>query len=98
MSHSQSTAHRREFLGKASAIASLGAVGSLLASTTPVHAAGTDKVKYALIGCGGRGSGAAVDAAKADPNAELIAVADIFPDRVENLIGRSWKAICSDRR
>jgi predicted dehydrogenase len=48
-----------------------------------VHAAGSDVIKYALIGCGGRGMGAALDAARAGKNAQLVALADIFKDRVD---------------
>lgn len=49
----------------------------------------SDTLRVGLIGCGGRGSGAANQALTADPNVVLHAVADIFPDRlnssVENL-------------
>ncbi|MCF0234957.1 MAG: Gfo/Idh/MocA family oxidoreductase [Thermoguttaceae bacterium] len=43
-----------------------------------VHAAGDDILKVALIGCGGRGRGAAVNTLSADPNVKLVAVADAF--------------------
>lgn len=39
-------------------------------------------LKVGLIGCGGRGTGAAVDAISADPNAVLTAMGDIFEDRL----------------
>jgi predicted dehydrogenase len=48
-----------------------------------VHAAGDDTLKVALIGCGGRGSGAAQNAVNADPNAQLTVLCDIFPDQLE---------------
>ena len=41
------------------------------------------KLKLALVGCGGRGSGAAVQALTADENVELVAMADAFADRIE---------------
>ena len=41
------------------------------------------KLKLALIGCGGRGTGAAVQALNADENVELVAMADAFGDRLE---------------
>ena len=44
------------------------------------------KLKLALIGCGGRGSGAAVQALTADKNVELVAMADAFADRIEKRI------------
>jgi len=50
---------------------------------------GNQKLKLALVGCGGRGSGAAVQALTADENVELVAMADAFGDRIE----RSLKGI-----
>src|SRR5690606_25274975 len=41
------------------------------------------KLKIGLVGCGGRGTGAAAQALKADPDVELTAMADIFPDQIE---------------
>ncbi|MGF1558004.1 MAG: Gfo/Idh/MocA family protein [Flavobacteriaceae bacterium] len=41
------------------------------------------KLKIALVGCGGRGTGAAVQALKADENVELVAMADAFEDRLK---------------
>jgi predicted dehydrogenase len=75
---------RRRFLKDAAVVASLGTAASALVNPRMVHAAGDEVIKYALIGCGGRGTGAAVDAAEADKNAKLVALADVFPDRVEN--------------
>ena len=45
-----------------------------------VHAAGSDLLKIALVGCGGRGTGAAINALGADENVKLVAVADVFED------------------
>ena len=42
------------------------------------------KIKLALIGCGGRGTGAAVQALRADADVELVAMADAFSDQLEN--------------
>ncbi|MBT8299255.1 MAG: dehydrogenase, partial [Maribacter sp.] len=41
------------------------------------------KLKIALVGCGGRGTGAAVQALRADENVELVAMADAFEDRLK---------------
>lgn len=43
----------------------------------------SETLKVGLIGCGGRGSGAAKQALSADPNVVLHAVGDIFPDKME---------------
>jgi predicted dehydrogenase len=48
-----------------------------------VHAAGTDIIKVGMIGCGGRNAGAAVQALTADPGARLVAMCDIFRDRIQ---------------
>jgi predicted dehydrogenase len=48
-----------------------------------VHAAGSDVLKVGLVGCGGRGRGAAVNAMHADDHVQLTALADLFPDQIE---------------
>ena len=91
---SDSSSSRRDFL-KHSTVAVVG--GVLAASLKNVHAAdapagapkpkekypilNTSPLKVGLIGCGGRGSGAAKQALMADSNVTLSAVADAFPDR-----------------
>ncbi len=78
MAHQPSTStSRRNFL-KASVAAGVGA----LATSQRVHAAGDDILRVGLVGCGGRGSGAAVNAMNADPNVHLVAMADVFEDKV----------------
>ncbi|MEQ1861549.1 MAG: Gfo/Idh/MocA family oxidoreductase [Chthoniobacteraceae bacterium] len=61
---------------------SIPAAGSLLAVERFAHAAGSDRLKLALVGCGGRGAGAANQALTADSNLHLAAVADMFPDKL----------------
>lgn len=46
------------------------------------------KLKLALVGCGGRGTGAANQALKADKNIELVAMADAFEDRLAGSLGQ----------
>lgn len=50
---------------------------------TFVHARGGDTIKVGLVGCGPRGTGAAVNALHADTEARLTAMADLFPDMLE---------------
>ena len=59
-------------------------------STTAVgmRAAGNDKLKAGLIGCGGRGTGAVLDLLTGNENVELVAMADIFEDHLEGSLGR----------
>jgi predicted dehydrogenase len=51
-----------------------------------VHAAGSDILKVGLIGCGGRGTGAAAQALRADEHVQLVALGDAFPDRLEGCL------------
>ncbi|HEY2892971.1 MAG TPA: Gfo/Idh/MocA family oxidoreductase, partial [Pirellulales bacterium] len=55
------------------------------------HAAGSDLLKVGLIGCGGRGSGAASQALKADGNVKLWALADAFGDRLQSSLSTLQK-------
>lgn len=74
---------RREFLARTTtAVAATGLLGSI--SAPAVHAAGSDTLKVALIGCGGRGTGAAKDALGADENVKLVALGDVFKDRLDS--------------
>jgi len=69
---------RRTFLAQ-SAAATLTAIGT-------VHAAGDDVLKVGLVGCGGRGTGAAAQALKADKRVKLVALADAFEDRLTDCL------------
>jgi predicted dehydrogenase len=55
-----------------------------LAGFPPVHAAGSDMIKVGLIGCGGRGTGAAEDVLQAAPGVTLVAMGDVFKDHLES--------------
>lgn len=73
---------RRDFIktSTAATVATALAAGySLRAELQPVNKA---KLKVGLVGCGGRGNGAANQALQADPNTELYAMADISLDKV----------------
>jgi myo-inositol 2-dehydrogenase/D-chiro-inositol 1-dehydrogenase len=79
-SNSDSDSSRRGFL-KASSAAVVGA--ATLAVPRGVHAQGTDILTVGLVGCGGRGSGAALNAMRANQNNRLVAMADVFPDSLD---------------
>ncbi len=86
---------RREFIKTSSAAA----IASTLGITHSVHAAGSDEIKIALIGCGGRGTGAAVNAlsTKAKVKVKLVAMADAFADRLERSLKSILKQPIKDR-
>src|SRR5271165_3173987 len=73
---------RRELLQNTGRLAAASALASV--AIPQVHAAGTDLIQVALIGCGGRGGGAAANAlsVKRGPT-KLVAMADIFPERLD---------------
>lgn len=65
---------RREFLATSAAVA----------AAPTLFAAGDDTLKVGLIGCGERGTSAAVQALQADKNVKLVAMADAFEDRLQS--------------
>src|SRR6478736_1664424 len=73
---------RRDFMKHSSTLAVGGSIAASLGAIPAVHAQGSDAVNVALIGCGGRGSGAAINAMNADPNNRLTVMCDLFPDRL----------------
>ncbi|WP_157637831.1 Gfo/Idh/MocA family protein [Flexithrix dorotheae] len=56
---------------------------SSLSFSKSVFASGTDQIKVGLVGCGGRGTGAAVQALKAGANIKLVAMADVFKEQLD---------------
>lgn len=74
------SASRREFLSTAVA-AGAGAL-SLGAIAGTAHAAGSDVIKVGLIGCGGRGTGAAEQSINSSSNVKLHAMGDLFGDHL----------------
>lgn len=80
MSETKGTS-RRQFLAQTGAvIAGTALVGG---AASHVHAQGSDTIQLALIGCGGRGSGAVANAMEAPGGpVKLVAMADLFRDRL----------------
>ena len=75
---------RRDFLKKTSTAVVGGTLLSGLSIERSAHAAGGDTLRIALIGCGGRGSGAADQALSTSGGVKLIAMADAFADRLDD--------------
>lgn len=71
---SEPTSRRTFLAGAAAATAVLPAAA---------HAAGNDLIRVGLVGCGGRGTGAAREALQSDPNVKLVAMCDVFKDRLD---------------
>ena len=82
-SHSKPVPTRRDFL-KTSIAASGAATFGGLSIARGANVSGSDVLRIGLIGCGGRGTGAALNAMNADPGVRLTAMTDIFPNRVHS--------------
>src|SRR5689334_2099760 len=81
MQDPKSTSHRRTFLK------TTGAIGTSIIAGFPAIISGqtvTNAIKVGLVGCGGRGTGAASQALRADDYAELVAVADIDQGQIDH--------------
>jgi len=78
---------RRDFV-KTAAAASFAAT---IPGNLGLFAAGSDAIKIGLIGCGGRGTGAALDCLKAAAGVEVVAIGDLVPDRIESSLARLTK-------
>jgi myo-inositol 2-dehydrogenase/D-chiro-inositol 1-dehydrogenase len=73
---------RRQFIANSTAAMAAAAVASA-AIQSAVYAGSTDTIKVGLVGCGGRGTGAAANALRADPNIKLVALGDMFKDQFD---------------
>ena len=82
---------RREFL-KSSTAAALSA-GALIqfGLNSSVYASGDDTIKIGLVGCGGRGTGAATQALSTNGNVKLTAVGDAFEDAARGVVNNLKK-------
>jgi myo-inositol 2-dehydrogenase/D-chiro-inositol 1-dehydrogenase len=81
---------RREFLR---ATAGVGAMAVTPAVASAFARGRVSTLKVGLVGCGGRGTGAAVQALKADPGSVLWAMGDVFDERLESCLGHVRNAV-----
>ena len=85
---------RRRFVQDAALAGAAGVVGAGLAAGRSASAAHTasaagrgSDLRVGLVGCGGRGTGAAVNALEASGDCRIVALADVFPDRLAGCRG-----------
>jgi len=91
---------RRRFLGNTAAIGAIGAIGAsqLIRACSSEEKAGEvvvpeflktapdgQPLKAGVVGCGGRGSGAAIDFLDAGPDLSIVTVGDVFQDRIDGI-------------
>ncbi len=79
-----SSASRRDFIKTSTGLAVGAALVGTMAVPRAVHAGTSEKIKVGLVGCGGRGTGAAQNALNASPENVLTAVGDTFADQAAN--------------
>ncbi len=84
--------HRRDFVKHSSLAAGALMASPLFATDYGYQSSVKDDIKIALVGCGGRGTGAAAQAINAAPNVRLVAMADAFEDRLEDSLTNIKKA------
>ena len=77
---------KRRFFLKNSSLVAGGLVLPSFNINRMANNANNKKLKVSVVGCGGRGTGAAVQALRADDNVELVAMADAFKDRLQRLL------------
>jgi len=85
------TKSRRDFVKQSSIIAG-GLIAAPLLSQANYFSGAAGEIKIALIGCGGRGTGAALEALLTKQNVKLVAMADAFRDRLDGC----YKTLTSD--
>jgi len=83
MSNSSFQNKRRDFVKQSSMLAGAIAAAPLI-SNANFFSGSDDVIKVAVIGCGGRGTGAAVQALSSKQNVKIVAMADAFRDRLDD--------------
>jgi predicted dehydrogenase len=77
---------RREFLKQSSLAVAAGTLAARLDIARAAHPDGDDCIRLGLVGCGGRGTGAAAQAMNTHGPTRLVAVADVFTDNVRTAV------------
>jgi predicted dehydrogenase len=85
------TSSRREFVKQTSLLAG-GLIAAPLLSQANYFSGADDTIKIALVGCGGRGTGAAMQALLTKQNVKLVAMCDAFRDNLDNC----YKSLTAD--
>jgi myo-inositol 2-dehydrogenase / D-chiro-inositol 1-dehydrogenase len=92
LGHQKLPGSRRDFLKSTATVVG----GTILGSSLPLKSYGyfngsDDTLKVALIGCGARGAGAAVNALRTKGNVKLVAMADVFRDKLDEAYAQITK-------
>ncbi|MHC4302105.1 MAG: twin-arginine translocation signal domain-containing protein, partial [Planctomycetota bacterium] len=76
----ETSTSRRRFLKQTSSVLASGALAGAIGSRA--YAGEQNTIEIVLVGCGGRGTGAAANALSTEGPTRLVAMADVFPDRL----------------
>ncbi len=85
MESQESFFNRRDFIKTTGQVAAVSALAGM--SLPQVHAADSQEIRVALVGCGGRGTGAAMDALVQGTQIKLVAIADVFENKMNSSFG-----------
>ena len=88
---------RRDFIRDATAAAVGTAAVARFHGLAGAHAAGSDEIRVGLVGCGGRGTGAAGNVLAAAQGVRIVALADAFQDRLDQLSRAPGQAVPGHR-
>ena len=86
-----SSSSRRNFIKNSATIVGASIIGATLPIEASAYINGNDTIKIALIGCGKRGAGAVLNALRADDNVKLVAMADVFRDKLDDTYNNLMK-------
>src|SRR4051794_16241224 len=91
MTEPKATTSRRDFLKTTGAVAGVSALSGI--AVPAVHAGEDNTIRVALVGCGGRGTGAAANALSTKNGPiKLVAMADVFQEKLD----LSYKTLTKD--
>ena len=76
---------RRDFV-KGTSLMAGGILAAPLLSRANFFSGADDTIKIAVVGCGGRGTGAAMQALSSKQNVKIVAMADAFKDNLDNCL------------
>jgi len=96
MDNKKDNLSRRKFVKNSSIVTGGLFLAPSVISATPLYKK-EKMLKLAVVGCGGRGTGAASQALKADENVKLVAMADAFQDRLDDSFNNLSKMFDKDR-
>ncbi|MEZ6319202.1 MAG: Gfo/Idh/MocA family oxidoreductase [Phycisphaerales bacterium] len=83
---------RREFVKTAAVVGAAGLVAPAAIGRTRAHHA-DNTLRVGVIGCGGRGTGATIQALNADPDSVLWSMGDLFPEKIAPCLGYAEQAM-----